>query len=141
MLEEEMRRSVRFFGYFRKKWREDAIDWDELGDVARGAYARKYVLDIDMMKSRSPRARQAHRYVELLLKCRAHYGSTAASIVRRHLQTVMRCYSPLAQPSSVWDAAEKGQPEVVEKGEPDATAETTKGAAGAKQDADADEVE
>lgn len=41
LLEEEMRRTLRFFGYFREKWDEIAREQEQAAELGRAAYARK----------------------------------------------------------------------------------------------------
>ncbi|OSC98309.1 hypothetical protein PYCCODRAFT_1375432 [Trametes coccinea BRFM310] len=57
LVEEEMRRSIRFFSYHRHRWLDVAEKRDLLGNRGAAAYARK----------------QAHRYARLLHVCQAEY--------------------------------------------------------------------
>ena len=41
LLEEEMKRTVRYMEYYRKKWQRKRTDWEGLNEAGRAAYAAK----------------------------------------------------------------------------------------------------
>ncbi|KAJ3557540.1 hypothetical protein NM688_g1418 [Phlebia brevispora] len=64
LLEEEMRRTVRFFKYYKKMWSCTALKCELFGKLGRAAYAWKEV----------------HRYERLLDRCRAKFDKTVVNV-------------------------------------------------------------
>lgn len=75
MLQEEMRRSVRFFTYHRQRWTAIAAERDRTSNAGAAAYARKCVyIAIVGFAFFNPTSRQAQRYSRLLDRCEKEYA-------------------------------------------------------------------
>ena len=67
-----MKRTVRFFHYYRYQWETTTRREEEAGNLGSAAYARRYGFYLDLLlhaKQCPFLNRQAHRYVRLLQQC------------------------------------------------------------------------
>ena len=78
LLEEEMRRTVRFFKYYEGDWQRKAIAAQNAGLGGQAAYARRSVMltrqNLALDVSIDVSSRQAHTYQRLLDKCKTQFA-------------------------------------------------------------------